>query len=167
LEKSGYLDLDYHFFLDHQLWIRIARETNMFYHPQTWAVSRYHDQAKNVVLASKCGEEAYRILTWAEEEQDLAKIIQHNKRKIWAGAHQIYARYLLDGGLGCKAMNKYLKAAWTWPPAIVGFWHRLIFSFLSCIGMRFLGKMYYGMKRLKKVDLGSEVDLSEWQGINI
>jgi glycosyltransferase involved in cell wall biosynthesis len=167
LEKIGYLDLEYHFFLDHQLWIRLARETTLIHHPEFWAVSRYHDQAKNVVLASTSGKEAYQILAWAEREPDLADIMRRNEKRIWAGAHQINARYLLDGGLGCKALMTYLTAAWTWPSAILGFWHRLIFSGLSCIGLGFLGNWYYGMKRLKKVDLGKGIDLTDWQGIKI
>ena len=167
LEKCGYLDLNYHFFLDHQLWIRIAREAVLVHHPEIWAVSRYHALAKNVVLASKGGEEAYQILAWAEREPDLADIFQRNKKQIRAGAHQIYARYLLDGGLGCKALSNYLKATGTWLPAISGFWHRLIFSVLSCIGLGFLGKIFYWMKRFKKVDLGRKSDLADWQGIRI
>jgi glycosyltransferase involved in cell wall biosynthesis len=167
LEKCGYLDLNYHFFLDHQLWIRIARENVLVHHPEIWAVSRYHALAKNVVLASKGGEEAYQILAWAEREPDLADIIQRNEKQIWAGAHQINARYLLDGGLGCRALSYYKKATRTWLPAILGFWHRLIFSVLSCIGLGFLGKIYYRVKRIKKVDLGRKSDLTDWQGIRI
>ena len=165
LENSGFLDLDYHFFLDHQLWIRIARETTLIHHPEIWAVSRYHDQAKNVVLASKSGEEAYQILAWAEGEPDLVAIIRRNERRIWAGAHQINARYLLDGGLACKALIKYLTAVRSWPPAFLGFWHRMIYSGLSCIGLGFLGNWYYKVKRLKKLNLGTKIDLTEWQGI--
>lgn len=167
LEKIGYLDLNYHFFLDHQLWIRMARVTTLIHHPEIWAVSRYHDQAKNVVLASESGKEAYQILAWAEKEPGLAEVMQKNGKKIRAGAHQINARYLLDGGLGCKAWIKYLEAAWTWPPTIMGYWHRLIFSFLSCLGLGFLGNWYYALKRLNKVDLGTKIDLSEWKGIKI
>ena len=165
LEKCGFLDLNYHFFLDHQLWIRIARETTLVHHPEIWAVSRYHDLAKNVVMATNAGEEAFQILAWAEREPDLADIIHRQKEQIWAGAHQINARYLLDGGLGCKALKNYLKAVWYWPPAIMSFWHRLVFSGLSCIGLGFLGDWYYWMKRLRKVDLGASIDLSEWQGL--
>jgi glycosyltransferase involved in cell wall biosynthesis len=167
LNKVGGLDLDYHFFLDHQLWIRIAKETTLVHHPQIWAVSRYHDQAKNVVMASKCGEEAYKILAWAEKEPDLTEFTRKNHRKIWAGAHQINARYLLDGGLACKAFSKYTQAAWTWPAALIGFWHRWLFSGLSCIGLGFLGNWYYRLKRFRKVDLNKETDLSEWKGIKV
>ena len=165
LERSGYLDLSYHFFLDHQLWIRIARETNLVHQPQIWAVSRYHDRAKNVTMISQVGEEAYRILDWAAAEPDLANIIDKNHRRIWAGAHQINARYLLDGGLSFQAFKKYIQAAWIWFPSITGYWHRFIFSGLSTMGLGFLGKMYYHLKRSRSKYILQDVDLTGWQGI--
>jgi hypothetical protein len=33
LEKAGYLDLNYHFMLDHQLWLRMGLQAGMRYIP--------------------------------------------------------------------------------------------------------------------------------------
>jgi len=114
VEKVGYLDPSYHFFLDHQLWIRLSRETEFFHQPEFWAVSRYHPDAKNVTMASESGAEVNRIMDWAEKEPDLAEIIDNNNQQVWAGAYQIIARYLLDGGKSKEAFMTYLKAARTW-----------------------------------------------------
>lgn len=165
LEDSGFLDLSYHFFLDHHLWIRIARETKLIHYPQIWAVSRYHDQAKNITMSSRAGEEAYRILDWASTEPDLAKIIDKNHRKVLAGAHQINARYLLDGGKSFKAFKKYFQAALVWLPSITGYWHRFLFSGLSAIGLGFLGKLFYRLKRTRSKYILQDVDLTGWEGI--
>jgi len=165
LEKSGLLDLSYHFFLDHQLWIRIARETNLLHHPHVWAVSRYHDQAKNITMSAQAGEEAYRILNWAKAEPDLAKIIEKNHQKVLSGAHQISARYLLDGGYPVKAFKEYFQSALAWFPSITGYWHRFIFSGLSVVGLGFLGKLFYRLKRMRSKYILQDVDLTGWEGI--
>jgi glycosyltransferase involved in cell wall biosynthesis len=165
VEKVGYLDVSYHFFLDHQLWIRLARETELIHHPEIWAVSRYHDQAKNVTMAAKCGEEAYRILEWAEMEPDLGLIVEENYPKVWAGAHRINARYLLDGGLPWEAFKSYLRAARAWLPSLRTYWHRLLYSGLSALGLGFLGSWYYSLKHIRQPKLTAEVDLTGWEGI--
>lgn len=167
MEKIGFLDSSYHFFLDHQLWIRIARETNLIHQPRIWAVSRYHPLAKNVTMASQCGDEVYRILEWADTQPDLKEIIEKDHQRIWAGAYQIIARYLLDGGLPRKAFGVYLQAVREWPPSIRGFWHRLIFSGLSTLGMGFLGKWYYCLKRSRRLHSLREEDLSNGHGIQL
>ena len=37
LEQAGYLDLSYHLLLDHQLWLRMALQSAIQYHPSLWA----------------------------------------------------------------------------------------------------------------------------------
>ncbi|MGB2965432.1 MAG: glycosyltransferase family 2 protein [Anaerolineales bacterium] len=167
LEEVGFLDPSYHFFLDHQLWIRLARETTMIHHPRIWAVSRYHAEAKNITMASHCGDEVYRILEWAANEPDLSRIIMENQPQIWAGAYQIHARYLLDGGKPREAFGLYFKAARTWLPLLKEFWHRFLFAGLSALGMGFLGKWYYSLKRGKRLDILRKEKLAAWPGIQI
>jgi len=164
VEKVGYLDSSYHFFLDHQLWIRLSRETEFNHHPEIWAVSRYHPDAKNVTMASESGAEVIRIMDWAEQEPDLAAIISNNYQQVWAGAYQIIARYLLDGGEPKEAFKTYLKAARTWPPSLSVYWHRFLFSALDILGMGFLGKWYYYLKNRRKPGILSEESLENWPG---
>jgi len=167
LKRIGYLDSSYHFFLDHQLWIRFAREIKFIHHPRVWAVSRYHPNAKNVTMASQCGDEVYRILNWAETQTDLADIILRNYQKTWAGAYQIIARYLLDGGKSGQAFLTYWKAFRTWFPSVKGYWHRFLFSGLSTLGLGFLGKWYYSLKSQKRLEILKEKSLQNWPGLDL
>jgi glycosyltransferase involved in cell wall biosynthesis len=166
LNRTGFLDPSYHFFLDHELWIRIARQSRIVHHPQIWAVSRYHPQAKNVTLAEQAGQDVWRILEWARSENALADLFSKQSRKIWSGAHQINARYLLDSGKSAEAFREYINAAQKWFPSISGYWHRLIFAGLSMIGLGFLGKWYYSLKGLNTPSINNDQQLDNWPGIN-
>jgi glycosyltransferase involved in cell wall biosynthesis len=167
VEKIGYLDPSYHFFLDHQLWIRLSRETEFIHQPETWAVSRYHPDAKNVTMASQCGAEVIRIMDWAEKEPDLYAIIENNYHQVWAGAYQTIARYLLDGGEPGKAFRTYYKAAKTWPPSMAGYWHRFLFSALDSLGLGFLGRWYYSLKNRRQPEILSKKSLENWPGLKL
>jgi glycosyltransferase involved in cell wall biosynthesis len=164
LERTGLLDESYHFFLDHHLWIRMARETQPVHLPRVLAVSRYHPEAKNVTMATQCGEEVYRILNWAERQPDLGKIIQNNHGSVLSGTHQIHARYLLDGGKPGQALKIYLKAVWACPTAFLRVWHRFLFAALSVLGLGFLGGWYYNLKKLRKPHFKGIEQLSDWPG---
>jgi glycosyltransferase involved in cell wall biosynthesis len=167
LERVGYLDPSYHFLLDHQLWIRMAREADVVYADRTWAVSRYHEEAKNVYMAEQCGKEAYRIIRWAETQRDLQLIFQERGREVWGGAHKLNAHYLLDGGKPAQAFRVYLKAFRAWPKLFREAWQRFLFSGLSVLGGRFLGRWYYAWKRTQKPDLSDERSLNGWPGLAI
>ena len=166
VEKVGYLDPTYHFFLDHHLWIRLSVETEFVHHPEIWAVSRYHQDAKNVTLASESGAEVIRIMDWAEKTPDLAAIIGKNYRQSWAGAYQMIARYLLDGDKPGEAFRTYYKAFITWPPSLRIFWHRFLFSALDSLGLGFLGEWYYKFKNRRPPDILSEKSLENWPGLH-
>jgi len=165
VEEVGFLDPSYHFFLDHQLWIRLAKDYPLVYQPGFWAVSRYHPAAKNITLALKSGAEAYRILEWAEREPGLKTVVSKNHDRIWAGAHAIGARYLLDGGKAGEAFKSYTRAAAAWPPLLRSFWHRYLFSGLSTLGLGFLGRWYYSVKNRVPFQLESSRSLADWPGI--
>ncbi len=165
VQKIGYLDPSYHFFLDHQLWIRLSRETEFIHQPEILAVSRYHQDAKNVTLAAESGAEVMRIMDWAEKEPDLAAILGDHYHQIWAGAYQMIARYLLDGGKPSEAFRTYFKAAKTWPPSLKGYWHRFLFSALNSLGLGFLGRWYYKIKNRRPPVIQSEESLENWPGL--
>jgi len=167
LEKVGYLDASYHFFLDHQLWIRLARDYKFLHQPDFWAVSRYHPAAKNVTMAAESGTEVYRILQWAEKQPDLSQIILENYRQVWSGAYAIIARYLLDGGKSTEAFLHYSKAFRTWFPSLRYYWHRYLYCGLSSLGLGFLGKWYYFLKARDKPEIVRDPALKNWPGIEI
>lgn len=165
VEEVGYLDDSYDFFLDHQLWIRLSRITDFIHEPLFWAVSRYHPDAKNVTMASQAGDEVFKILKWAQQEPDLAALINDKYSQIWSGAYQMIARYMLDGGKPGKAAGFYFKSARTWLPSLPGYWHRFLFSILSTLGMGFLGKWYYHIKNKRSPEILSDESLKNWPGL--
>lgn len=115
LEQAGYMDLNYHYLLDHQLWLRIACKAPLRYVDDYFAAARFHAAAKNVAMAAEFGREAFAILDWMRTQPELAPTLKANERKITAGAYRLSARYLLDGGLNVKALSHYLKSMWYHP----------------------------------------------------
>jgi glycosyltransferase involved in cell wall biosynthesis len=146
LEQAGYLNLDYRYLLDHHLWIRMAALSEIKYIPEDWAAGRIHPQAKNVAQAAGFGEEVYKILAWAEVEAGLSNIVEQNTKYIWGGAHRLNARYLLDGGLAKESLKAYWQAFKDQPIYALKHTHRIIFAFLSLLGLgglrRLVGRRY-------------------------
>lgn len=139
LQKSGLLDTNYHFLLDHQLWIRIALNTKIQHanhgtsgsgngHPSNWAAARHHKGAKNVAHASRFSEEALMLLNWMESHPDLAPLIAAHKKKVFAGAYRLSARYSLDGGKPGQALKFYWRAMLFSPPYTLKHWHRILYA---------------------------------------
>ncbi len=138
LERAGPLDPSYKYLLDHHLWIRISRIAAVKYVPEAWAAARIHPAAKNVAQASAFGEEVYRILEWAQAQLDLAAIIQANPRRVWAGAHRLNARYLLDGGAYAQSLRSYAKAFAAQPAYALHHWKRILYALFAALGLRHL-----------------------------
>ncbi len=147
LEQAGYLDPSYHFLLDHELWLRMARLAPIRHVPEVWAFARHHPGAKNVALAAGFGEEAFRILEWMEGQPELANRIARAGSRVRAAAHRFDARYLLDGGLPGAALKAYGRALAAHPPTALKEWHRIIFTLLSLLGLGALGEVYYKQQR--------------------
>jgi len=146
LEKTGYLDREFHFLLDHQLWIRLARVASVKHVSATWAAARHHPEAKNVAQAAGFGAEAFHILDWMESQTDLAPLVKKNRRHIEAGAYRLNARYLLDGGLYSQALRAYGGALVRSPGFALQHWHRILYAFLSLLGGKRLAKFYYRLR---------------------
>lgn len=143
LEKAGGLSLDYNYLLDHHLWLRISAIAELKYHPEAWAAARYHPQAKNFAQAAGFGAEAYRILKWAETQPGLAKMIDNNPKKVWAGAHRFNARYLLDGGKPWQSLKAYWQVFTQQPKHALAHWRRILFAFISLFGLGGLRRLIY------------------------
>ena len=133
LEQTGYLDLDYHFLLDHQLWIRMAAISPIRHASSLWAAARHHPEAKNVSQAAAFGEEAMRILDWMRAEPALKPLVHEHEDHILAGAYRLQARYLLDGGQPAAALRSYLQALKYWPQFALQHSHRMTYAFLSLL----------------------------------
>lgn len=133
LEQAGYLDLNFHFLLDHQLWIRMAALAPVHHVSDIWAAARHHPQAKNVSQAAAFGAEAMRILDWMRLDPCLSQLVHENESHIEAGAYRLQARYLLDGGQPGAALHSYIKALRYWPKFTLQHSHRITYAILSLI----------------------------------
>lgn len=116
LQQAGGLNLDFHFLLDHHLWIRMAQRGRILHVPQTWAAARYHAEAKNIAKAAEFGREAFRILEWASLDISLAPVLRRISRRARASANRVDARYLLDGGQLGNSLQAWVRAFLIHPP---------------------------------------------------
>lgn len=128
LRTAGGLDPDYHYLLDHQLWIRMARLAGMAYVPAAWSAARQHGAAKNVAQAAAFAEDVERILAWAEGEEDLKAIIETQRARVVGGAERLKGRYLLDGGRPRAALRAYARALLFSPGWALRHWHRMLYA---------------------------------------
>jgi len=156
LEQAGFLDTSYDFLLDYHLWLRIAQLKKIRYIPKIMAFSRHHPMAKNVCLAPKFGEEAFRILDWMYTQPNLEPLVSRNRRRILAAAHRFNARYLLDGDHLKPSLKSYLQALFTHPGTALREWHRIIFAILSLVGGRKLRDVYYKLRQ-KRLPLSMRI----------
>lgn len=145
-EKSA-LDPSYHFMLDHQLWLRMAKTAPIRHISTPWAAARHHPAAKNVAQAADFASETQRLLGWMRLQPDLAPLFSANRKMVEAGAHRLTARYLLDGGQPGPALQAYAKAFLSDPAYTLKHWRRIVFALLSLVGGRSLGNAYYGLRR--------------------
>ena len=152
LEKTGGLDINYHFLLDHQLWIRVAQQGRILHVPQTWSAARYHAGAKNRAKAAEFGREAFRILDWVQSQPGLAEAVSGVERRARASAQRVDARYLLDGGQPVSALKAWMRALFIHPPTALARLNILVASILSMLGLDKLRSLYLESrsKHLKK-----------------
>jgi glycosyltransferase involved in cell wall biosynthesis len=147
LQQAGFLDLSYHYLLDHQLWLRMAQIAEIYYIPGNFSAARFHPESKNVARATEFGSEAYRILDWMKTQPNLAPVLKKNWKRIRAGAHRLSAFYLLDGGDAAASLHEYKQSFSLYPVTTLKDWKHIIFAFASLLGFDRLGIMY---KRLRQ-----------------
>ena len=140
-ERAGGLDVNFHYMLDHLLWICMAQESKIVYVPQTWAAARFHLQAKNRNLAVEFPKEAFRILDWAKDEPGLSDTLKRVQRRSLASAHRVNARYQLDAGHPGASLRAWLKAFSIHPPTALRRMNLLASALLEITGLRRLREM--------------------------
>ena len=151
LDEAGILDPEYHYLLDHHLWLRIARNNKIQHVDDFFAAARFHSEAKNVAQTEGFSREAFRIVDWMKTDPELSKLFENNRRKIMAGAFRFSARYLLDGGDNAKAFSHYLKGFWYYPPAVLKEFPRVAYSVLGFLPAVKRMKEDYLQKRLNRL----------------
>jgi glycosyltransferase involved in cell wall biosynthesis len=142
LEQAGYLDQAYHYVLDHYLWIRMARLAPMKYVPQTWASSRYHDQAKNRKSSEGFALEADAMMDKLQNDPQYLGLFRDNKKYITAGVDRYKAYYLTDAGKPGNALKLYFKAFLLRPGLVIKDWKHVFLAKLSLLGLRNIRKPY-------------------------
>lgn len=150
LEQAGYLDTTYHYMLDHQLWLRLARIAPIHHIPSIWAAARHHPGAKNVAQPAGFSHETLRLLEWMQDQPDLAPLVASNRRRVEAGAYRLNGRYLLDGGSPGPALGAYGNAFVRSPGFALQHWHRMVYAILSLVGGKNLDQVYYRMRQQGK-----------------
>jgi glycosyltransferase involved in cell wall biosynthesis len=164
-EQVAGLDLNYHFMLDHQLWIRIASLAPVQHVPSLLAAARHHEGAKNVSQAPAFGRETLEVLEWMETQPNLASLVAANKRQVLAGAYRLNARYLMDGGQYAPALKSYAKAFINQPVYTARHWHRVIYAFLGMLGFKDLDSIYSRFQDSRRPDLSGKDNLVNWPGL--
>lgn len=153
LEKSGYLDLSYQYLLDHHLWLRMALNAPLKYSPsEVWAAARIHAGAKNVADATGFGKEAYRLVEWMQNDERFAPYLEGYLNQVWAGAHQLNAFYMLNGGKPGTALNAYWRGFWRYPPTVLKDWRRIGFALLSPLKLDKLRDRYIARKKKRLLE---------------
>ena len=135
IEKTGLLDTNFHFMLDHHLWIRLAQQGKILHVPQIWSAARYHAEAKNRARAAEFGREAFRVLDWAKTQPGLAEAVSGVERRALASANRYDARYLLDGGQPVSALGAWFRALFIHPPTALARLNIFISAILELIGL--------------------------------
>jgi hypothetical protein len=142
LDQAGYLDLNLHYMLDHQLWLRLARIAPIRHTPTFLAAARHHPGAKNVSQASGFGRETLELLAWMKKDPLFSTLVKQKRRGIEGGAYRLNARYLLDGGEPGAALKWYGKSFLASPRYAFKHWHRMLYA-LSCqVGLKRIGDAY-------------------------
>jgi len=164
-EKVSGLDLEYHYMLDHHLWIRIACQEPIHHVSSIWAAARHHETAKNVSHAAGFGRESLELLDWMQTQPDLAPIVEQNKRDVLSGAYRLNARYLLDGGQYADSLKSYAKAFYYRPGYTASHWHRILYAMLGLFGVRNLDDLYTRFQDSRRPNLGGREELENWPGL--
>jgi glycosyltransferase involved in cell wall biosynthesis len=135
LEKAGYLDMSYHFMLDHQLWLRMGLKAGIRYVPQLWAGAHYHEDCKNLAQAAEFGKDAYRITDWMENAPDFKESMAVMAPYVKAGAERINGFYLLDAKEYAASFRCYWHGFLFAPEIILPEWYRMVFALFAPLGL--------------------------------
>ncbi|MDO9546566.1 MAG: glycosyltransferase family 2 protein [Pelolinea sp.] len=161
LQEANYLDPNFHYLLDHHLWLKIASRYPIKYVNDFWAAARFHIQAKNIAQPTGFSKEAFHIYDWIEDEPDLQMLFNKNKRKIKAGAYLVKARYLLDSNNNWAAFKNYLKSINLNPSILFQEKNRIAYSLInSFLPVENLKEKYLENKsrRILRQDLNYLID---------
>jgi glycosyltransferase involved in cell wall biosynthesis len=122
---GAWVDPSHHMLMDHQLWIRMAKEAPLCHVKDIWAAARRHPEAKNSRCREEFPKEARRFVETFSRDPGLGRLMAANRRKIEAGQRVFESVYVLAAGDGKKALAGLLAAALLDPLGVPRFWRVL------------------------------------------
>ena len=134
-EQAGGISADYHYMLDHHLWLRMAALAPFGYLPRTLAAARFHQAAKNVAMSAAFSREAQQITEWTEREEPFKTNLFSIRPLVWGGAYRFGARYLSEGRQYREALQMYAKAWQQNPAVVIKDWKRVGVTLLGRLGL--------------------------------
>jgi glycosyltransferase involved in cell wall biosynthesis len=169
LQQVGYLDDSYNLILDHDLWIRMARQFPIRHVPFTWAVERTHEQAKTIASAASFVDEAMHLVDSKKMNKEYSAVFSTRGAEILSGVHVFSGRRLIDAGAYRDALTHFNKAWKLKPGAIIRVWYKVIQAFGGFLGLSrlFIGyrtsrrKLQHAGKRLRLDQSGIQWVLDE------
>lgn len=132
-EKSGGLDLTFHYLLDHHLWLRMTPDAGIVYLPEPLAAARFYSEAKNRANTADFGKEARRIVGWLLSDERFRTMSEPIVKKIRGGAAWLDANYLSVGGMNGAALRAYAKAFTLAPKRVIDDWRRVLLTGLGLV----------------------------------
>jgi len=103
LDRIGYLDESLHYFMDIELWVRIALRGQGAYLPGVRAQSRLHDVSKSISQQERFWAERRRVLDQLYTQPDLPGEALRARREAYAHCELYWGENLLDLGQRSQA----------------------------------------------------------------
>jgi glycosyltransferase involved in cell wall biosynthesis len=147
LQQIGYLDDSYNLILDHDLWIRMARQFPIRHVPSTWAVERTHEQAKTIASAASFVDEAMHLVDSRKMNNDYNDVFSTHGSEILSGVHVFSGKRLIDAGAYRDALTYFNKAWQIKPRAIMRVWYKVIQAFGGSLGLSSFFLRYRSSRR--------------------
>jgi glycosyltransferase involved in cell wall biosynthesis len=147
LRQAGYLRLESHLILDHELWVRIAAHHPIRHVDEYWAVERTHEDAKTIAMSARFVDEAFRFVEGLRSEPQFMDVFQRHDQKIRAGLHIFSARRLIDSSQPKKALAHFSQAWKIDQKAVLRVWYKWVQALGGAIG---LGKLFFAYREIRR-----------------
>lgn len=147
LKGAGYLRLESHLILDHELWVRIAAAYPIQHVDAYWAVERTHQDAKTIAMASNFVNEAESFIQGLRCEPAFQPVFKEHDQKIRAGVHIFSARRLIDSGMYLQALAHFKQAWQIDRKAVLRVWYKWLQALGGALGLGGAFLFYRKMRR--------------------
>lgn len=147
LKKAGYLRLESHLILDHELWVRIASAYPIQHVDSYWAVERTHQDAKTISLAANFVNEAESFIQGLRNEPAFQSAFEEHDQKIRAGVHIFSARRLIDSGMHQQALGHFKQAWQIDHKAVLRVWYKWLQALGGALG---LGGVFLFYRKIRR-----------------